>query len=54
MSGEIPQTAKTGDEVLIEADKLCKYYGNFAAIQDVSFAVPRGVVTAFLGPNGAG
>ena len=40
--------------VLIEAQGLCKYYGAFTAVQDVSFAVPQGSVTAFLGPNGAG
>ncbi|MBI1355969.1 MAG: ATP-binding cassette domain-containing protein [Acidobacteria bacterium] len=40
--------------VAIEAAGLSKFYGNFAAIRDVSFAVPAGQVTAFLGPNGAG
>jgi ABC-2 type transport system ATP-binding protein len=39
---------------MIEADGLTKYYGDFAAIQDVSFKVQRGEVVAFLGPNGAG
>ena len=39
---------------MIEADGLCKYYGPFIAIEDVSFRVPRGEVVAFLGPNGAG
>jgi len=39
---------------LIEAVGLCKYYGNFTAIRDVSFSVARGSITAFLGPNGAG
>ncbi len=38
----------------IEAVGLCKFYGNFAAIRDVSFRVSPGQVTAFLGPNGAG
>lgn len=38
----------------IEAVHLSKFYGNFAAIQDVSFRVPPGQVAAFLGPNGAG
>ena len=38
----------------IEAAGLSKFYGNFAAIRDVSFVVPAGQVTAFLGPNGAG
>ena len=39
---------------LIEAEALCKYYGNFTAIEHVSFQVPASSVTAFLGPNGAG
>src|ERR1700691_4722721 len=39
---------------MIEAVRLSKFYGPFAATQDVSFAVPRGQVAAFLGPNGAG
>ena len=39
---------------LIEADGLCKYYGNFTAVEHVSFQVPAASVTAFLGPNGAG
>ncbi|MGA2032222.1 MAG: ATP-binding cassette domain-containing protein [Thermoguttaceae bacterium] len=39
---------------MIEAERLSKYYGGFAAIQDVSFKVRQGEVVAFLGPNGAG
>lgn len=39
---------------MIEAVGLTKNYGSFAAIQDVTFSVPRGQVAAFLGPNGAG
>ena len=39
---------------MIEAQSLSKFYGGFAAIRDVSFAVPRAQVAAFLGPNGAG
>lgn len=39
---------------MIEASRLTKIYGKFAAIQDVTFAVPKGQVCAFLGPNGAG
>jgi ABC-2 type transport system ATP-binding protein len=41
-------------EMMIEAKGLTKHYGPFAAIEDVSFAIPRGQVAAFLGPNGAG
>jgi gliding motility-associated transport system ATP-binding protein len=39
---------------MIEAVGLAKYYGDFAAIEDVSFSIPQGQVVAFLGPNGAG
>ena len=39
---------------MIEAQGLSKYYGEFAAIQDVTFQVHQGEVVAFLGPNGAG
>jgi ABC-2 type transport system ATP-binding protein len=40
--------------VMIEADGLCKQFGSFLAVRDVSFAIPKGQVVAFLGPNGAG
>ncbi len=39
---------------MIEAQGLTKYFGEFAAIQDVTFQVRKGEVVAFLGPNGAG
>ncbi|MEN6450611.1 MAG: ATP-binding cassette domain-containing protein [Thermoguttaceae bacterium] len=39
---------------MIEAAGLSKYYGRFAAIENVSFKVHQGEVVAFLGPNGAG
>lgn len=39
---------------MIEASGLTKIYGQFAAIQNVTFAIPKGQVCAFLGPNGAG
>ncbi len=40
--------------VMIQADKLRRLYGDFVALNDVTFTVPRGQVAAFLGPNGAG
>ena len=41
-------------EAMIEAIGLTKYYGDFAACEDVTFRVNQGEVVAFLGPNGAG
>jgi len=41
-------------QAMIEAVGLSKYYGDFAAVEDVSFKVNQGEVVAFLGPNGAG
>jgi ABC-2 type transport system ATP-binding protein len=41
-------------DALIEARGLTKTYGERRAVQDVSFAVPRGAIYGVLGPNGAG
>jgi ABC-2 type transport system ATP-binding protein len=39
---------------MIEVEHLTKYYGEYPAVRDVSFAVEKGQVVGFLGPNGAG
>lgn len=39
---------------MIEAEGLCKQFGSFLAVRNVSFSIPKGQVVAFLGPNGAG
>lgn len=38
----------------IEVRSLTKYYGEFLAVDDISFRVESGEVFGFLGPNGAG
>ena len=39
---------------MIEAKSLCKSYGAFKAVDDLSFTVKAGQILGFLGPNGAG
>jgi ABC-2 type transport system ATP-binding protein len=42
------------NEAAIEVEGLTKRFGDFVAVEAVSFAVPRGEVFGLLGPNGAG
>lgn len=39
---------------MIKVQNVSKHYGDFKAIDDVSFDVNKGEIVAFLGPNGAG
>jgi ABC-2 type transport system ATP-binding protein len=39
---------------MIEANGLVKRYGSTTAVNDLSFSIRPGLVTGFLGPNGAG
>jgi ABC-2 type transport system ATP-binding protein len=39
---------------MIRVTNLKKTYGEFTAVNDISFHVPKGEIFAFLGPNGAG
>lgn len=48
------QTNASAETPAIEAIGLSKFYGDFAAVRDISFKIPKGQVVAFLGPNGAG
>ena len=38
----------------IEVTNLIKYYGEQAAVRDITFSVAKGEIVGFLGPNGAG
>jgi len=39
---------------MISVKNLTKYYGDFLAVDDLSFEIDEGQVYGFLGPNGAG
>ncbi|MHB1769470.1 MAG: ABC transporter ATP-binding protein [Minisyncoccota bacterium] len=39
---------------IIEVKNLTKKFGDFVAVNDISFSVAKGDIFAFLGPNGAG
>src|SRR5262245_35556533 len=39
---------------LIETKGVCKYYGDFRALDDVTVAVREGEFVSVVGPNGAG
>lgn len=39
---------------LLKIEGLTKFYGDFAALKDVSFEVKQGSTTLLIGPNGAG
>ncbi len=41
-------------KAIIDVSNFTKKYGNFTAVDDISFQVEEGSIFAFLGPNGAG
>ncbi|MCP3176723.1 ATP-binding cassette domain-containing protein [Desulfuromonas sp. KJ2020] len=43
-----------GREVTVAAAGLTKRFGNFTAVQDISFSIRPGEIFGLLGPNGAG
>lgn len=51
---DTPDRSAPGAEIAVEARGLTKRFGDFTAVEDVSFQVPRGSVLGVLGPNGAG
>ncbi len=42
------------NEPIISVRKLCKRFGDFTAVDEISFDVARGEIFGFLGANGAG
>jgi ABC-2 type transport system ATP-binding protein len=41
-------------EPVLRTEKLCKRYGEYCALEDLTIHVNRGEILGFIGPNGAG
>ena len=42
------------NDTVIQTEQLTKKFGNFTAVDHISFEVKRGEIFGFLGANGAG
>jgi ATP-binding cassette ChvD family protein len=49
----IPPGPRLG-ELVVEAEKLSKGYGDRLLVEDLSFKLPPGAIVGIIGPNGAG
>ncbi|MBB4022383.1 ribosome-associated ATPase/putative transporter RbbA [Actibacterium sp. EMB200-NS6] len=49
-----PREAGANEESAIEAEHLTMRFGDFTAVDDVSFRIPKGEIFGFLGSNGCG
>jgi phosphate transport system ATP-binding protein len=54
VGGERPSSREVARETVFEIAGLTAYYGNSAAVQDVSFDIYGKTVTAIIGPSGCG
>ena len=48
------ETHANSGGLALELRNVTKYFGDFKAVDNVSFALPFGSIYGFLGPNGAG
>ena len=50
----IPPRIRDDSEIAIEAEGLTQRFGDFVAVDNVSFRIPKGEIFGFLGSNGCG
>jgi branched-chain amino acid transport system ATP-binding protein len=49
----VHEDPREGDTILL-AENMTKQFGGLTAVNDVTFAVPKGGIVSIIGPNGAG
>lgn len=54
MNEQINSEHNHADDIVISVQNLTKRFGNFTAVDSISFDVKRGEIFGFLGANGAG
>ena len=55
MSGESTNTKQNkSNEIVLRAENVNVYYGDFLAVKNVYLDIPKNKVTAFIGPSGCG
>ena len=52
MDNQVSDTIKT--ETVFNLENVDIYYGDYRAVRDVTFTIPKNKVTAFIGPSGCG
>lgn len=50
----LPERSIKENAAVVEVQGLCRYFGGFAAVKNVSFSVSKGEIFGLLGANGAG
>ncbi|HUI75151.1 MAG TPA: ABC transporter ATP-binding protein [Candidatus Acidoferrum sp.] len=50
----MPTNGNNGSELAVSAEGLVRRFGDFTAVNEVSFRIKKGEIFGFLGPNGSG